>query len=113
MLFMLIFAGMSLKLRADQIVTGMAMNLIALGLTSTAFDALQAGHKSDALSVPPLKGLLASWSDVPIIGSILFGQSALTWLALLAVPLLWLYFEKTERGLELRAVGENPAAAQA
>jgi simple sugar transport system permease protein len=113
MIFMLVFAGMSLKLRADQIVTGMAMNLIAAGLTSTAFDALGASHGNAALSVPELKGILSAWNEVPVLGSILFRQTVLTWLALLAVPLLWLYFEKTERGLELRAVGENPEAAQA
>ncbi len=108
--FMLIFAGMALKLRADQIVTGMAMNLIALGVTSTAYDAL---IQNRALSVQHWDGLFESWREVPGIGPVLFAQTALTWAALAAVPLIWFYFEKTERGLELRAVGENPAAAQA
>lgn len=112
-LFMLIFATMSLKLRAEQIVTGMAMNLIAAGVTSTAYDALRAAHENETLSVPPMAGVAAAWSDTPVVGTIFFGQTILTWLALVAVPLLWLFFEKTERGLELRAVGENPAAAQA
>ena len=111
--FMLVFAGMTLKIRADQIVTGMAMNLIAAGATSTAYDSISAAHGSESMSVPRWAGLLEAWKDVPFLGVALLDQTALTWLALVLIPLIWWYFEKTERGLELRAVGENPAAAQA
>ena len=111
--FMLIFAFMTLKIRAEQIVTGMATNLIAAGATSTAFDALSAAHPTEPLNVPHWAGVLEQWRDAPIIGPALCEQTPLTWLALALVPLIWFYFEKTERGLELRAVGENPAAAQA
>ncbi len=111
--FMLIYAAMTLKIRAEQIVTGMAMNLIAAGLTSTAYDALSAAHPTETLSVPRWEGLFESWKDVPFIGPAFCMQTVLTWSALALIPLIWCYFEMTERGLELRAVGENPAAAQA
>jgi len=111
--FMLIYAGMTLKIRADQIVTGMAMNLIAAGATSTAFDALSAAHASESLSVPRWAGVWEQGIEIPVIGPALFEQTSLTWLALALIPVIGWYFAKTERGLELRAVGENPAAAQA
>jgi ABC-type uncharacterized transport system permease subunit len=112
-LFMLIFALMTLKIRAEQIVTGMALNLIAAGATSTAYEALSSKHSGEVLSVPALDPVSKSLSAVPFIGSLLFSQTLLTWAALVLIPLLWLYLEKSERGLEFRAVGENPAAAQA
>ncbi|HLX64446.1 MAG TPA: ABC transporter permease [Planctomycetota bacterium] len=111
--FMLVFAFMSLKLRAEQIVTGMAMNLIAAGATSTAFDALRAAHSGESLSVPVLGGLFPQWSSLPVVGPIVFDQTVLTSFALISVVAVWFYFARTERGLELRAVGENPDAAQA
>ncbi|MEI6235531.1 MAG: ABC transporter permease [Planctomycetota bacterium] len=111
--FMLIYAGMTQKIRADQIVTGMAMNLIAAGVTSTAYDALSAAHPTKMISVPRWTAVWSQGKDLPIIGPALFEQTSLTWIALLSVPLIGWYFAKTERGLELRAVGENPAAAQA
>ncbi len=110
-LLMLIFAALVLRFSADQIVTGMALNLVALGLTGTAYLAVtktNAGAKAETF-----KPMLESLRHVPLLGPLLFAQSILTWLALALVPLLWFYLEKTERGLELRAVGENSAAAEA
>ncbi len=97
--FMLLFAFATLVLRADQIVTGMALNLIATGVTGTAY-ALLRDSETGSLDAPRLA---SGWLN----------QSPLTWLALLLVPLIWFYFEHTERGLELRACGESPGAALA
>jgi simple sugar transport system permease protein len=97
--FMLFYAGMTISLRADQIVTGMALNLLATGLTGTAYAVLRE-NQTAAL-------------DAPRFAPLFLTQSPLTWLALLLVPLLWFYFERSERGLELRACGENPEAARA
>jgi simple sugar transport system permease protein len=91
----------------------MALNLVAAGVTGTAYAALGDAHPGASLDVPRMSAMLASLSEIPILGAALFSQSALTWAAFLLVPLLWWYFEKTERGLELRAVGENPEAAEA
>lgn len=96
-------AIMVLRVKADQIVAGMALNLVAMGVTGTAYRALENHYlRSGGAS------LLA-----PTFAPILFEQTLLTWAALLLVPLVWYYLERSERGLELRAVGENPAAAEA
>lgn len=110
-LLMLIFAAVTLGFSADQIVTGMALNLVALGATGTAYLAItRADPSAKSATFAPL---LASLKDVPLLGPVLFSQTIITWIALALIPLLWFYMEKSERGLELRAVGENPAAAQA
>lgn len=111
-LMMLLFATLVLKFSADQIVTGMAVNLVALGLTGTAWTRLSR-NAIDAPTFTTLKETLPGWSDIPVIGPLVVSQTPLTWLALLSVLGLWYYLERSERGLELRAVGENPAAAEA
>ena len=110
MAIMVVFALMVLRVKADQIVTGMAVNLAALGLTGTAWKFLSAAR---ALEAPTFKPMFEKLRIVPLLGPLLFSQSALTWLALAAAGLAWYYLEHSERGLELRAVGENPAAAEA
>lgn len=112
-LCMLIFAGMALVARAEQIVTGMALNLVAAGITGTAYAALSDSNSGQSLDSPRLTAVLPSLENVPVLGPILFSQSLITWAAALLIPLIWYYFERSERGLELRAVGENPAAAEA
>lgn len=100
-LLMLLFGLLALKFAADQIVTGMAINLIALGLTGTAYMALgKARMAGGAFEAPAFK-------------PVFMGQTILTWAALALIFVVWWYLEKSERGLELRAVGENPAAAEA
>ena len=110
-LMMLVFAFFVLRLSADQIVTGMAINLVALGITGTAW--LKISGLRHALEAPTFKPLLDSLAAIPILGPLFFSQTLLTWLAFACIGLLWFYFERSERGLELRAVGENPDAAQA
>lgn len=111
-LFMLIFAGMSLLARAEQIVTGMALNLLAAGITGTAYAALGAANDGASLDAPRAGALFPALAVTPVLGPLLFSQTGITWAALLLVALIWYYFERTERGLELRAVGENPAMAE-
>lgn len=112
-LFMLIFAVMALRIRAEQIVTGMALNLAATGITGTAYTALGDAHSGVSLEAPRMAALIPGLGDFPILGPLFFSQTAITWFVLMLIPLLWYYFEKSERGLELRCVGENPAVAEA
>ena len=111
MLLMLLFAWLVLHFRADQIVTGMALNLLAMGVTGTFYMALgNAGLNSRA---PTFQPVWAGAGNFILLGPLLFMQTALTWIALFLVPVIWFYLVKTERGLELRAVGEHPRAAEA
>ncbi len=100
-------------LRADLILSGVAINLAAASLTVLLLFALT-GDKGMSGSLPskvlptlPL-GFLA---PVPLLGPILANQHVLTWAALLAVPMVWLLLWRTPFGLRLRAVGEAPEAA--
>ena len=109
----LIHAFLVVTLRANQIVSGLALTIFAgaAGLSSYLGNDL---HLADAPArhafSPPLP---KSIRDLPVVGPILFDQSVLvygSWLCVIAVAL---YLARTRPGLNLRAVGESPAAADA
>jgi len=89
----------SISQRGNQIVSGVAINMLAAGLTAIVGNAWygQGGR------TPPLEGDQR-------FGGVLFGHSALVYVVLLAVPVTWFVLGHTRFGLRLRAVGENPAA---
>jgi len=97
--FGLIHGFASISQRGNQIVSGVAINMLAAGLTAIVGNAWygQGGR------TPPLEG-------VQRFDDILLGHSVLVYVVLLAVPLTWFVLGRTRFGLRLRAVGENPAA---
>lgn len=99
------------QFRADQMVTGLAVNILALGLTSFLLRGLFMGRapviQLQTLGPVPLPYL----SDLPGIGRVLFAQPVLTYAALLLTVAMHFYLMRTRPGLMLRAVGENPEAA--
>ena len=100
-------------LRSDQIVTGTAMTLLALGTTGLLYRALF-GTAGVALTIPTAAPLVIPvLASVPIIGPALFAQPVTTYVVYLLVPALAWWLTRTHAGLALRAVGENPAAAVA
>ncbi|MEA2363906.1 MAG: ral nucleoside transport system permease protein [Thermoleophilaceae bacterium] len=106
-----VHAVFSIALRADQVVSGVAVNLLALGLTGYIFIAHYGdqGTPGEIPSVPEVK--LPLVKDIPFVGDAIGEMSLLTWLALLLVPLMALYLYRTPAGLRLRSVGEKPRAA--
>lgn len=95
----------------DQIVTGTAITLLALGLTGALYRTMF-GNAGAALSVDTISPWeLPGLSSIPVIGQALFAQPVITYLAFLLVPAVWLWMYRTHAGLSLRAVGESPAAA--
>jgi simple sugar transport system permease protein len=107
----LIHALLSLKCRADQTIAGLALNFFALGLTNFLF--LQSFGRSTALpSIMVLKPVpIPLLSRIPLIGPVLFELDIFGYLCLGTVILLALLFYKTEWGVSLHAVGEDPRAA--
>ena len=119
-LFSLLHGFASITQRGNQIVSGVAINFLAAGLTTLLGKAwYQQGGKTPQL-VPearflpihlPFSGAL---HDVPVIGPIysdlISGHNILVYIAFAAVPLTWWLVFRTRFGLRLRAVGENPAA---
>ena len=107
----LIVAVATAKFRADHMVIGLAVNILALGLTSFLLRGLFMGQ-APVIQLRLLGPLpLPYLSDLPWIGRVLFNQPLLTYAALLLTIATYLYLTKTRGGLMLRAVGENPEAA--
>jgi general nucleoside transport system permease protein len=106
-----IVAVATTRFRADHMVTGLAVNILSIGLTSFLLRGLFGG-KTPVIVLPTLRPLAVPYlSEIPVIGQVLFQQPALTYAAFLLPIPLHLFLTKTRAGLALRAVGENPAAA--
>jgi general nucleoside transport system permease protein len=107
----LLHAIWSVHLRADQIISGFAINFLALGLTGYLFIDIygQEGTPTDIPSIPNVR--LAFLDGVPFIGDIFGNLNLMIWIALILIPLSWLVLFKTPLGLRIRAVGEHPRAA--
>ena len=102
----LVVAVVAVRCRADQMVTGLSANILAVGVTSYAIR-LVPGRLPD---LRPLSGWRCPvLGDLPWIGG-LFVQPPLTWLALVLLVGVSLFLRRTQAGLTLRATGENPDA---
>ena len=107
----LLHAFFSIHLRADQIIGGTAINILAVGLTGYLFIDIygEEGTPTDIPSIPDVH--LSFIEDVPLLGDI-FGQlNLMIWLAIALVILTWVVVFKTPAGLRIRSVGEHPRAA--
>jgi general nucleoside transport system permease protein len=107
----LIHAFFCIHLRADQIISGFAINFLALGLTGYLFRSVYGTRGTPELpeEIPDVN--LGFIKDIPFFGDI-FGQlNLMIWLMLLTVLLSWVVLFKTPLGLRIRSVGEHPKAA--
>jgi simple sugar transport system permease protein len=97
--------------RADQVVAGVGLNIIAIGVTSL----LRSTWLASAIeTVPPGPigvGDLPGLSSIPYVGPVLFSQSPVVYMALLLLPVVAFFLFRTKPGLLLRAVGEQAIAA--
>jgi ABC-type uncharacterized transport system permease subunit len=110
-LLALVHAFFSIHLRADQIVSGTAVNFLALGITGYLFRSIygtrgtpELKERIPDLSVPGLR-------DIPYLGDVIGEMSLMIWMAILLVIVSWVVLFKTPLGLRLRSVGEHPKAA--
>ena len=108
----LIHAFMSIHMRADQAIVGTGINILGAGLPNFLMLKIW-----DRQGLSPIVERIHDWripvvADLPIIGPILGQHSPLVYLALLLVPVCSYVLFKTPFGLRLRAVGENPRAAE-
>ncbi len=108
-----VFAAFAIGVGADQIITGTAVTIGGLGMTGAVYQA-RFGATGTELSLPTLQALPIPLLDrIPVIGTPLFAQAPTAYLAYLLAPALWYWLFRTPAGLELRAVGEAPDAANA
>lgn len=108
-LISLIMSFITIVLKAEQFVAGLALNLLASGLTLFWFQTYIIGREPpkfigfEQVNIPFL-------SEIPFFGPILFSQRLLTYVAFLMPVAVWFFLYRTRYGLEIRCAGENPKA---
>ncbi len=104
----LAMAFVSITLQAEQGISGIGFYLFGLGMSDLLFQktlgTVETVSGFSPLSIPFL-------SDIPILGRVLFSHNIMVYMAYLLVPVAWFILNKTTFGLKIRAVGENPGAA--
>ena len=110
-LFAALHALFAVTFRADQIVSGTALNLLAVGITGYMYVAIY-GDQGTPDDLPAVPDISLPIKSVPLLGDV-FGQlNLLVWLALAMVLVTWIVVFRTPGGLRLRSAGENPLAAE-
>ena len=106
--FSLIHAFTSVTLKANQVISGLSLTMLGLGLSGV----LGRGWEGKPLPVSLPKVTISSLSRIPFLGPIFFeGQNLIVYLTILLVPLLWYVLYRTRIGITIRSVGESPGTA--
>jgi ABC-type uncharacterized transport system permease subunit len=108
----LLFAFLTVSLRVDQVLVGLAITIFGGGLTAFLYRDIFGGQ-NPSLSIDTPRLAIPLLSRIPILGDAVFNQRALFYLAFVLVPVFALLLTRTRFGLQLRAVGEHPFAADA
>ncbi len=109
----LVMSLLAVVLGVSQHVSGIGMTLLSTGLAFYFYRVIF-GQPAVPPNIVPFKPIaIPGLSDIPFLGPVIFTQTALTYIALLAVPAVAFVLYRTSWGLELRTVGENPRAADA
>ena len=105
-------AVFSIKYFVDQVIIGVVLNVLVVGLTSFLYSELLAPNAA-TLNTPPRFEVweIPGLSQIPLLGPMLFRQTAIVYIAYIAVFAVWWGLYRTRWGLRLRAVGEHPTAA--
>jgi len=101
-------AFVCVSLRANQVVSGLALTMLGLGVSGLfgrPFIGRPLPQKLNAIRIPGL-------AEIPVVGRIFFSQDPLFYLAVVLGILLWILLSRTRWGIQIRSVGENPAAAE-
>jgi general nucleoside transport system permease protein len=110
--FSLLHAVASISFRADQVVSGVAINFLAIGLSLFLVKKIYGKGQTDQIQVGFDKIDIPVLSDIPIIGPLLFENGYVpSYIAIALAFVVWYVIFKTPFGLRLRSVGEHPMAA--
>lgn len=102
----LVHAFLCITLKADQVISGIMLTLLGTGLT-TYFGGNWVGERIDGFSTITIPVL----SEIPVVGDAFFSITALDYLSILLVPVVWYFLFRTNIGAEIFAVGEDPETA--
>jgi ABC-type uncharacterized transport system permease subunit len=108
----LIFGLLTITMRVDQVLVGLAITIFGAGLTAYLFRDLFGGQNV-AARVDPIDISIPLLRDIPIVGEPLFERQLIFYVCWALVPLFAFLLMRTKFGLEVRSVGENPFAADA
>ena len=107
-----LLAVFALKYFVDHVIIGVVVNVLAAGLTGFVYQQLIAPDPATYGSVSPMQPVaIPGLEAIPFLGPIIFTLRPLTYLAFVAVPLVWFILYRTKWGLRVRSVGEHPHAA--
>ncbi|MEZ5122854.1 MAG: ABC transporter permease [Solirubrobacterales bacterium] len=107
-----LMAFLSVTLKTEQVINGIAIVLFAQGITAFLFEKLFGGSEQPTIpDIPDLK--IPLLGDIPGVGKVLFDQNALLYASGVIAVGVWLLLMRTRFGLSIRAVGESPQAADA
>jgi simple sugar transport system permease protein len=109
-LFAAVMAFVTVDLKADQIVVGIGINVLAIGVTTLAYDQIFGGRSKQVVIDTVQNWRIPGLSSTGV-GRALFDQDPVTYLAVLLVPACWFMMYRTTWGLALRSSGEEPVAA--
>jgi simple sugar transport system permease protein len=108
----MIYAFCTIRLGAEQIVYGMALNILAPAIASFIYK-VYFGISSSLVQATLMKAVpIPFLSKIPMIGNVFFNHTPIVYAAYLLVPMTYLFFSKTKAGLNYKAVGEYPKAAE-
>lgn len=123
LLFALVHGYASITQRGNQIISGVAINFLAIGLTAQLAQSwfrqggttptLPRAARFNSIALPGAESLAQVPVIGPIYGQLISGHTVVVYFAIAAVPLTWWLLFRTRFGLRLRAVGENPKAVDA
>jgi general nucleoside transport system permease protein len=106
-----LMALVTVDLKGDQIVAGIGINVLAIGITTLAYDQIFGDRAKQALVDTVGAVSIPGLSSLGGVGEALFDQDPITYLAFLLVPVLWFVMYRTTWGLAVRAAGEEPVSA--
>jgi general nucleoside transport system permease protein len=107
-----LLAVFAIKYLVNQVILGVVLNLLALGLTGFVYDALMAPHQEQYNNSPPMNAIaIPVLSKLPLVGSLLFDQNIIVYMMYAIVIVIEIALFRTRWGLRTRAVGEHPLAA--
>ena len=115
----LIYAVLTVTFMADQNVTGLTLTIFGCGLSNFIGEYNITRSETGNLKLPEhIMSQLRSvhipvLSDIPIVGKLLFSYNIFIYLGVIIAIIVFIYLNKTKAGLNLRTIGENPAAADA
>ncbi|MBW8803816.1 MAG: ABC transporter permease, partial [Catenulisporales bacterium] len=108
----LLLAVLAIRYLIEQVVLGVVLNLLALGVTGFLYKSLMQTNQSSYNSVTPFSSIrIPGLASIWVIGPVLFDQPLIIYLTVFLVVLVHLGLFRTRWGLRTRAVGEHPAAA--